>query len=81
MPERPRAERPVHPDRADPPPALPVDKDRDLWYDTEWQPRHPHNWGHWWNSWKDGGLYGQPLTAKCTAVRLPFFRGTPGDTP
>lgn len=61
-------------------PTLPVDKDRDLWYDTEWQPRHPHNWGRWWNSWKDGGLYGKPLTAKCTAVRLPFFRGTPGDS-
>ena len=59
-------------------PRLPVDRDRDLFYDTRWEPRHPSERGHWINSWKDGGLYGLPLSAGCTSCRAPFFRGSPG---
>jgi hypothetical protein len=59
-------------------PHLPPDKDRDLFYNSKWMPRHRSNWGHWINSWKDGGMYGQPLAAGCTTCRAPYFRGSPG---
>ncbi|CAN5895087.1 hypothetical protein BH23PLA1_BH23PLA1_23910 [soil metagenome] len=60
-------------------PMLPIDKKRDIYYDTRWEdPRYPWRRGWHVNSFKDGGLYGMPLPAGCTACRSPFFRGSPG---
>jgi hypothetical protein len=59
-------------------PRLPVDKERDLFYNSKWLPRHEHSRGNWVNSWKDGGLYGRVLPGGCTTCRSPFFRGVPG---
>ncbi|RUL86316.1 hypothetical protein [Tautonia sociabilis] len=59
-------------------PRLPVDKDRDLFYNSKWLPRLPINRGRWVNSWKDGGLYGRQLPGGCTSCRAPFFQGMPG---
>ena len=55
---------------------LPPDKKRDDWYDTRWadpphERRHP-NWIH------NGGLYGLPWRADCTASYYPYFFGSPG---
>jgi hypothetical protein len=58
-------------------PTLPPDKRRDNWYHTRWGDR-PH--GHRPNSVKEGGLYGHPLRANCTASIHPYFYGSPGQS-
>jgi len=57
-------------------PRLPPDRKRDQWYDTRWgdppnERRHP-NW------YFNGGLYGLPWKAECTASVYPYFFGSPG---
>ncbi|AGA25109.1 hypothetical protein [Singulisphaera acidiphila] len=56
-------------------PSLPPDPRRDTWYHTRWGDR-PH--GHRPNSIKEGGLYGHPMKANCTASIYPYFHGSPG---
>jgi hypothetical protein len=57
-------------------PFLPPDPRRDLWYDTRWGDR---SHGHRPNSIKEGGMYGHPLRAHCTASVYPYFYGAPGE--
>ena len=33
---------------------------------------------HPYDSYKDGGMYGRPLTPQCTAAVYPYFHGSPG---
>jgi hypothetical protein len=56
---------------------LPPDPGRDTFYRTRWDDwYHPYPRGR--NCYKDGGLYGRPLPANCTAAVSPSFRGAPG---
>jgi hypothetical protein len=56
---------------------LPPDPGRDTFYRTRWDDwYHPYPRGR--NCYKDGGMYGQPLPADCTAAVAPSFRGAPG---
>ncbi len=57
---------------------LPVDRDRDILYGAKWKDRDPHNRTDHRNSFKDGGMYGEPLSADCTKSVYPYFYGSPG---
>jgi len=59
-------------------PRLPVDRKRDRYHGTKWLPRHRWRRGHWVNSYKDGGMYGLPLSAGCTECDPRFFQGAAG---
>jgi hypothetical protein len=55
---------------------LPGDKKRDDWFDTRWG--DPPNERKRPNSIHNGGLYGLPWRADCSASYYPYFFGSPG---
>lgn len=57
-------------------PHLPVDPDRDKFYDTYWADK-AHDTHHV-NSHKHSGLYGRVLKNGCTQCCSPYFQGKPG---
>lgn len=60
-------------------PRLPVDRDRDVFYGTQWDDRDPkRGLFHPENSWCDGGMYGNKLKSDCVQSVYPYFRGAPG---
>lgn len=65
-----------------PPPMLPPDPRRDTFQGTRYDDEHDGSplRVRPYNSALDGGLYGRPLTNKCTATAAPYFVGAPGST-
>lgn len=59
-------------------PHLPPDARRDQWYDTRWG--DPPNIRKHKNFYPNGGLYGLPWKAECTASIAPYFYGSPGQS-
>ena len=59
-------------------PNLPPDARRDQWYDTRWG--DPPNLRKHKNSFANGGLYGLPWKAECSASIAPYFYGAPGQS-
>lgn len=56
---------------------LPPDPGRDTFYRTRWDDWY-HPIRNTRNCYKDGGMYGRPLTNAYTAAVAPSFRGAPG---
>ncbi len=63
-------------------PHLPPDPRRDTFQGTRYDDEHDNKWYllHPYDSWLNGGMYGQRLTNKCTATVPPYFVGSTGST-
>ena len=62
-------------------PHLPPDPDRDLYYNTRWNPRRAtSSTPKYPNNWFTSGLYGLRLKQDCTACYSPYFQGSPGQS-
>lgn len=61
-------------------PYLPPDDDRDSFQGTRYADEQDNATClvHPYNSWRNGGMYGYPLSPACTQAVWPFFAGSPG---